>query len=90
VERDLDEIHRFIAFDNPAAARRVVGSLRAKIKTLARMPARCPLAPEDGLDGMELRHLIHGTYRIIFVTDPGQVTVLQVRHGARLPIANDW
>ena len=88
-EANLDETFRFIALDNPAAGRKFIASLRAKIKTLAEMPSRCPLAPEDGLDGLEMRHLIHGNYRIIFTIDPGRVTVLQVRHGARRPMAED-
>jgi toxin ParE1/3/4 len=88
-EADFDQILRFIALDNPAAARKFVAGMRTKMKTLFQMPKRRPLAPEDGLDGMEIRHLIHGDYRIIFAIDPGQVTVLQVRHGARLPMADD-
>jgi plasmid stabilization system protein ParE len=88
-EANLDEILRFIALDNPAAARNFVAGLRGKMKTLAENPRRCPFAPEDGLDGMELRHLIHGEYRIIFAIDSGRVTVLQIRHGARRPISDD-
>ena|SRR5690348_12757199 len=88
-EANLDDTFRFIAFDDPMAARKFVAGLRAKMKTLAQMPKRCPLAPEDGIDGMELRHLLYGDYRIIFAVDPAQVTVLQVRHGARLSITED-
>ena len=86
-EANLDEILRFIALDSPVAARKFVSRLRAKLKTLAAMPKRCPAAPEDGLDGMEIRHLILGNYRVIFVIDVDRVVVLQVRHGARLPMA---
>ncbi|MDX2225396.1 MAG: type II toxin-antitoxin system RelE/ParE family toxin [Rhodospirillaceae bacterium] len=84
-EADLDKILRHIARDNPAAARKFVAGLRAKMKTLMTMPRRCPLAPENGLDDIEIRHLLSGHYRIIFTVDPGRVTILQVRHGARLP-----
>jgi plasmid stabilization system protein ParE len=83
-EATLDEIFRFIAHDNPVAARKFVANLRAAIQTLTQMPKRCPRAPEDGLDGIALRHRLFGEYRIIFAVDPGQVTVLQIRHGARL------
>lgn len=83
-EQDLDELFRFVALDNPAAARKVVAVLRKRVKTLASMPKRCPRAPEDGLDGLEIRHLVHGRYRIIFGIDGKTVVVLQVRHGARL------
>lgn len=83
-EQNLDELFRFVALDNPAAARKVVAVLRKRVKTLASMPKRCPRAPEDGLDGLEIRHLVHGRYRIIFGIDGKTVVVLQVRHGARL------
>lgn len=83
-EQNLDELFRFVALDNPAAARKVVAVLRKRVKTLASIPKRCPRAPEDGLDGLEIRHLVHGRYRIIFGIDGKTVVVLQVRHGARL------
>lgn len=86
---NLDEIIHYIALDNPAAARRLINALRAKIKTLAKMPGRCPLAPEDGLDGLQIRHLIHGNYRILFTADDTQIAILQIRHAARLPAGGD-
>ncbi|GER08860.1 plasmid stabilization protein [Iodidimonas muriae] len=88
-EADLDDILHFIAVDNPAAARRFVTTLRARMKTLARMPERCPRAPEDGLDGLEIRHLITSGYRILFTVDADLIVILQVRHGARLPATED-
>lgn len=88
-EADLDHILHAIALDNPAAARRFVSTLRARARTLAEMPERCPRAPEDGLDGMEIRHLILRGYRILFSVGPDRVVILQVRHGARLPAAGD-
>lgn len=83
-EANLSEIHRHIALDSPVAARKFLAGLRNKIKTLATMPERCPLAPEDGLDGVTIRHLIYGDYRILFSIDAAQVVILQVRHGARM------
>jgi len=41
---------------------------------------------EDGLDGMEICQLLHGRYRILFTIETDQVTILQIRHGARLPM----
>lgn len=83
-ETNLGEIHRYIALDSATAARKFLVGLRGKIKTLASMPERCPLAPEDGLDGMTIRQLLYGEYRILFAIDAGHVVILQVRHGARL------
>ena len=88
-EQDLGEIFAYIALENPAAARRLVKALRRKLKTLATSPMRCPRAPEDGLDGFEIRHLVHDPHRIIFAVDGSTVVVLQVRHGARLPSVAD-
>ena len=85
-EADLDAILAYIALDNPTAARRFVAALRRKTATLATFPERCARAPEDGLDGMEIRHLLHGRYRILFTIEPDRVTILQVRHTARLPL----
>ncbi|MBX3509121.1 type II toxin-antitoxin system RelE/ParE family toxin [Parvibaculum sp.] len=84
-EADLDGILHFIALDDPAAARRFISGLRKRMKTLAAMPERCPIAPESGLDGLEIRHLISGQYRILFASDAKHIVILQVRHGARLP-----
>ena len=82
-EADLDSILRYIALDNPAAGRRFIGELRRKMASLTTMAERCPLAPETGLDGLKLRHLIHRRYRIVFTVEQGSVVILQVRHGAR-------
>ncbi len=83
-EANLNEIHRHIALDSPAAARKFLTGLRGKIKTLASMPNRCPLAPEDGLAGMEIRNLLYGEYRILYLMGGERVVILQVRHGARM------
>jgi plasmid stabilization system protein ParE len=88
-EANLDEILGYIALDNPPAARKFLTGLRAKLKTLSAMPKRCALAPENGLDGMDIRQLIFRNYRILFTIGAGRVTVLQVRHGARLPMEGD-
>ncbi|MEQ8283303.1 MAG: type II toxin-antitoxin system RelE/ParE family toxin [Parvibaculum sp.] len=84
-EADLDGILHFIALDDPAAARRFVAGLRRRMKSLVTMAKRCPLAPENGLDGLEIRHSIQGQYRILFALEPTHIVILQVRHGARLP-----
>jgi plasmid stabilization system protein ParE len=85
-EANLDEIFRFIALDGPRAASRFIEALRRKIATLASMPERCPAASEDGLDGLEIRQIVHGNYRILFTIATNVVVGLQVRHSARLPV----
>ena len=88
-EADLDAILSYIALDDPKTARRFVANLRRKSATLATMPERCAKAQEDGLDGLEIRHLLHGRYRTLFTIEPDRVVILQVRHGARLPQRRD-
>lgn len=72
------------------AARRWSSQLRAHIKTLARHPERCPLAPESELFDQPFRELLfgagnRGTYRIIFMIKEEFVVVIHVRHGSMLP-----
>lgn len=82
-EANLDHILHFIALDNPVAGRKFVAGLRNKLKSLASMPERCPLAPENGFDGVTIRHLLHGNYRLLFTVETERVIVLQIRHAAR-------
>ena len=46
-EQDLRHAYRYIRKEAPAAASRWIRDARRTIKTLARNPERCPLAPES-------------------------------------------
>jgi toxin ParE1/3/4 len=83
-ENDLAEIYDYIAADSPAGATAFVLQLEEKISTLATLPERASLIPENSLLGMDYRHLIHGRYRIIFRVYGDSVIVLRVIHGNRL------
>lgn len=48
-------------------------------KRLRHSPKACPLAPESHDLNRELRHLIIGRYRVIFVIEGQTVTILHVR-----------
>ncbi|MSP89634.1 MAG: type II toxin-antitoxin system RelE/ParE family toxin [Alphaproteobacteria bacterium] len=85
-ERDLDDIFQFIARNDPGVARRFAAALRGQLAALKTLPTCCPRAPEDGLDGPAIRHLLHGRHRILFTMNGRTAVVLQVRHGARLPM----
>ena len=76
----------------PASASRWLTGLFAAIRTLADMPARCPVIPEADELGAPLRHLLYGrrtsVYRIIFDlqedADEGpRVRVLRIWPGVR-------
>jgi toxin ParE1/3/4 len=81
---DLDGIMDYIALDAPRRAESYVDELLDEIRSLEFMPKRCAIAPESGRRGYELRHLIHGHYRILFTIKEADVFILRVIHGARL------
>lgn len=76
----------------PASAATGLASLFTAIRTLADIPARCPVIPEADELGRPVRHLLYGkrpgVYRIIFdiqdVSEEGpRVRVLRIWHGTR-------
>ena len=76
----------------PASAPIWLAGLFAAIRTLADMPARCPVIPEADELGRPVRHLLSGkrtgVYRSIFdiqeVSEAGpRVRVLRIWHGTR-------
>lgn len=83
-QNDLAEIHDYIAADSPANAVAFVMALEEKVLSLAIMPERAPLIPENSLLGTRYRHLVYGNYRIIFRIQGDSVIVLRLVHGARL------
>lgn len=84
-EAELEECYRYIWKDAPERAARWRRLVISKALSLERFPTRCPLAPENGAFGYEVRHLIVGVYRLLFTIDHGarKVHILHVRHGAR-------
>ncbi|MBI3418783.1 MAG: type II toxin-antitoxin system RelE/ParE family toxin [Proteobacteria bacterium] len=87
VEKSLRLIRAYIARDNSRIALHFIRTLRGRMKSLKTYAKRCPLAPENGRRGFEIRHLIYGNYRILFTITARTVTVLEIRHGARQPLA---
>ena len=79
----VNEAAEYIARDRPEAARRWVRSLFEAVRRLERFPESGRPVPELS-HRSELREVIHGAYRVIYRVEPGQVSVLTVRHGRRL------
>lgn len=71
---------------SPESALRWMDAIGAAIESLRSFPERCPLAPEDGTVGVELRQLLFASHRALFVIEAGVVHVLYVRHSARGPL----
>ncbi|MDP1606879.1 MAG: type II toxin-antitoxin system RelE/ParE family toxin [Rhodocyclaceae bacterium] len=78
---DLRDIHDYIARDNPAAARRVVKTVRDDVKTLRDHPA---MGRPGRIAGT--RELVIGRYPYIVAYREAQATVeiLAVVHSSRL------
>lgn len=80
----LDEIHAYIAEDNPAAAAHMVSQIVARA-------AQVTAFPKSGrrvLDfaRADVRELIKGQYRIVYRVGAQRIDVLTVKHCAqRLP-----
>jgi len=62
-------------------------ALEEAIASLATLPKRCPLAPENARFPFEVRQMLYGrkphVYRILFTIDEDTVYVLHIRHGRR-------
>jgi plasmid stabilization system protein ParE len=78
----------YIAARAPMAALRWYKGIERAIDSLRTLPNRCAVAPESEFLGVELRHDIYKSHRIIFRVDENarMVRVLHVRHGARRAI----
>lgn len=79
-ERWLREIYDYIARDNPAAALRTVQGIREKAETLTSFPERGYRYHERPNE--HVRILLYGHYRIAYLVQDGDVTILGVFHGA--------
>ncbi len=86
-EAELRDAFAFIWADSPVDAERWRDGLLKKAASLASVPCRCPLAPQSAAVGREIRQLLYGrkgrAYRLLFMVEAGQVTILHVRHWGR-------
>ena len=84
---DIEAAYVGRAEQSPAAAARWYNGLVEAVGSLADMPRRCVLAPENDAFAVEIRQLFYGRragrYRILFTIHGREVHILHVRHGAR-------
>ncbi|MGH9949874.1 MAG: type II toxin-antitoxin system RelE/ParE family toxin [Pyrinomonadaceae bacterium] len=88
---DLDDISEFIAFDNPAAARRLVDRVTSHVDQLVKHPLSGPIVAD--FPGGKYRQIIEHPCRIIYRYDDSNVIVLRVLRTERLlrpSIVDDW
>lgn len=78
--KDLEEIHDFIAEDNPKIALSFINSIEGKCETLASSPEigrkRDNLAPE-------LRSFPYRSYVIFYRHKKSVIEIIRILHGAR-------
>jgi plasmid stabilization system protein ParE len=85
---DLDLIlERLLARQAGDAGVRWFRKLKDAINSLAEMPERCMVAPENSEFSFEVRQLLYGPkphqYRVLFTVEADTVVVLHIRHGRR-------
>ncbi len=83
VIQDLQEIVRYISFDNPIRAESFGRELIAKTRLLATFPELGRVVPEFA--EAHIREIIHKSYRIVYRVRHAQRTIEVARfwHGAR-------
>jgi toxin ParE1/3/4 len=79
---DLKQIARYIARDNPKAARRWIERLRQRALSAASQPRGGRVVPEYGQE--EVREVFERTYRIIYEITSNSIYVLTVLEGHHL------
>jgi toxin ParE1/3/4 len=81
-KNDLKAIRRYIAADNPSAAKRWVDRLRARAKKALDAPLAGRTVPEFSRE--DIRELIVGNDRIVYQEFEDRLVVLTVFEGHRL------
>jgi len=77
---DYEEIWRYIARDNPAAADRLITALERQISSLVTMPGSGRTEPKLAAD---LRSFPVGNYLIFYRPIANGIALVRVLHGAR-------
>ncbi len=80
-QRRLQEIHDYIAQDQPVNAARWVARVLDRGEQIGEQPRSGRIVPEYQRES--IREIFEGDYRIIYRIRSQRVDVLSVRHGAR-------
>ena len=79
---DLVENNKFIARENPEAARAIVNSIYESRIKIKEFPARGRVVPE--INNKDIREIFSGNYRIIYQIETKRVLILTIRHMKQL------
>ena len=74
----IQEISDYIAADNLRAANNWIDSVFEKVEILKANPEIGRIVPEIGKS--DIRELLFGNYRIIYLSSKKQISILTVRH----------
>ena len=80
-ELDLHDIEAYIARDSPVYAIRLVDNIVEAVERLELLPRSGRIVPE--FNRSDLREVIYGSYRIVYLASAQTVTILRVVHGSR-------
>jgi plasmid stabilization system protein ParE len=79
------EIAEYIAQDKPSAAEKWINTIFSKVEQLKYSAQIGRVVPEIRND--RFRELIYGNYRIIYLIEKEQISILTIQHGKQiLPI----
>jgi plasmid stabilization system protein ParE len=80
--RDVVEVCKYIALDNPSAAKRFAERLHERLSLLV----RCPESGEQFTDscGRQYRRISFGDYVVYFRPAGGKIEICRFVHGAQL------
>ena len=77
----LSAIHNYISQNSPQYAQRLVERLTRRSEQIANFPFSGRMVPE--FDTKQIREVIEGSYRIVYLIKPEQIDVLAVLHAAQ-------
>jgi plasmid stabilization system protein ParE len=83
---DMAAIEAHLTETSPEAADRVVALIENAVGSLVDFPKRYALAPEAARHGKEVRQMVVGRYRVLFMVIMETVNILRVRHAAQAPL----
>ena len=79
--QDLTDIGRFVAGDDPSAARRLTARLKTRATRASRFPYAGRVVPEFGRE--DIREFVEGNYRIVYRVLKRHIHILTVFEGHR-------
>lgn len=82
-ERDLADIHDYVAAENPTAAERLLLRIEKDLGALSTQTLLGRIPRDPDIAGLGYRYLIIGDYLAFYRTEPSLVLVHRILHGAR-------